>query len=563
METSVTDVLEQISDAFYSLDTEWRFSYVNARAAARWGRQPAALIGRCFWTEFPTALGTRLEEEHRRAARERTPAQFELSSPAFGGWLALSIYPSDRGLSVYFRDVSSRTRAEHELQREEAEATLRRSERLYRALIQQAGEGVWLTDLSGRIHEVNPAACEMMGYSREELLQVPVPSLSPSEYVVRREADLIRLRAGETVTSERPLRCKDGRILQVEGTARLVSSDLVLSFTRDVTERQATQAALRASDERYRAFLAQSSEGIWRCELDEPIPVDLSTDDQIDLIYQRAHLAECNDAFARMYGLSAASDIVGARLSDLLVRTDPSNTAYLRAFIESGYRLENAESHEVDAEGNPKIFLNSLVGFLEEERVVRAWGLQRDVTEQRSAEEEVRRSESRFRTLAQAGEALFGTRDSQQSLNALAHLCVEQIADACFIDVLGDAGEIRRAAWAHRRAELRPVLDEIVGHVPTAPTSPHPVPAALFRGEVTLTPRVDAAWLARIASSENHRRLMEQIGARSLITVPIRAQGVILGAITVTLTFESAPRTFGVADLELIQEIARRAATAL
>ena len=386
MESSVTDVLEHISDAFYALDFEWRFTYVNARAARRWGRPPAEMIGRCFWEAFPQVLGTQAEQEHRRALAEQVPAHYEVSSPVFGGWLEVSIYPAGEGLSVYFRDVSSRTRVEQELRRDEAEEALRRSERMYRALIQQAGEGVWLTDLAGRIHEVNPAACEMLGYSRAELLERPVTELFPVSYVERRQAELQRMREGATITSARQMIRKDGGVLLVEGTARLVSSDLVLSFTRDITEREATQAALRASDERYRAFLAQSSEGIWRCELDEPIPVDLPAEAQVDLMYQRAYLAECNDAFAQMYGLSGTADLVGARLGDLLVRTDPANTEYLLAFIASGYRLENAESHEQDAEGHPKVFLNNLVGFIEEGRIVRAWGLQRDVSEQRRVE---------------------------------------------------------------------------------------------------------------------------------------------------------------------------------
>src|SRR5690349_7502982 len=95
------------------------------------------------------------------------------------------------------------------------------------------------------------------------------------------------------------------------------------------------------SEERYRAFVQNSSEGIWLCELEQPVPTDLPEDTQIDAFYRDAYLAECNDAFARMYGLTRAEEIVGARLSDLLIREDPNNDAYLRAFIRSGYRLEN------------------------------------------------------------------------------------------------------------------------------------------------------------------------------------------------------------------------------
>ena len=159
------------------------------------------------------------------------------------------------------------------------------------------------------------------------------------------------------------------------------------------------ERALRQSEERYRAFIANSSEGIWRFELEEPVPASLPEDEQIELCYRHGYLAECNDAMARMYGFERAEEIVGARLGDLLVRDDPENVEYLRAFIRSGYRLTDAESVEVDREGRRRHFLNNLVGALEGGRMLRAWGTQRDATAMREAQEEMRRSEERYRSL--------------------------------------------------------------------------------------------------------------------------------------------------------------------
>src|SRR6185436_20516373 len=93
-------------------------------------------------------------------------------------------------------------------------------------------------------------------------------------------------------------------------------------------------------------------------------------------------LAECNEAMARMYGFSSPEEIIGLRLGDMLVRENPENLAYLCAFIESGYRLVGAESREVDRDGNAKHFLNNLIGVIENDHIIRAWGTQRDVTEQ-------------------------------------------------------------------------------------------------------------------------------------------------------------------------------------
>ncbi|HEX8290195.1 MAG TPA: PAS domain S-box protein [Pyrinomonadaceae bacterium] len=159
------------------------------------------------------------------------------------------------------------------------------------------------------------------------------------------------------------------------------------------------QRALRESEERYRAFIANSSEGIWRFELEEPVPTDLPVDEQIELFYARGYLAECNDAMARMYGFARAAEVTGARLGDLLIREDPENVEYLRAFVRSGYRLTDAESVEADRDGGRRYFLNNLVGAVEGGRLLRAWGTQRDATVMKEAEEELRRGDERYRSL--------------------------------------------------------------------------------------------------------------------------------------------------------------------
>src|SRR5215212_40819 len=159
-----------------------------------------------------------------------------------------------------------------------------------------------------------------------------------------------------------------------------------------------TQRALRESEERYRAFIANSSEGIWRFELANPVPTDLPEDEQIELCYRHGYLAECNDAMARMYGFERAGEITGARLGDLLIREDPANVEYLRAFIRSGYRLTDAESVETDREGRRRYFLNNLVGVLEGGNLLRAWGTQRDATAAKAAEEKLRRGDERYRS---------------------------------------------------------------------------------------------------------------------------------------------------------------------
>ena len=175
----------------------------------------------------------------------------------------------------------------------------------------------------------------------------------------------------------------DSRPTDLTGRHILPTFELFAGLIAADLDRQQTLRALTANEERYRAFIANSSEGIWRFEVDEPIPVDLPADEQVRLAFERGYLAECNDAMARQYGHTSAKDLAGARLTDLMMADDPKNIALLRAFVESGYKLVDAESHEHDIHGNDRYFLNSFTGLVENGRMVGAWGSQRDITESR------------------------------------------------------------------------------------------------------------------------------------------------------------------------------------
>ncbi len=176
-------------------------------------------------------------------------------------------------------------------------------------------------------------------------------------------------------------------------------------------QREHIETSLRASEDRYRAFISKSTEGIWRFELDEKISVKMPVEEQIETAFQRGHLAECNDAMAQMYGLEKAQDLVGSGLADLFDMSDHANIEYLRSFIESNYNLTDAESHEKDANGNDKYFLNSLVGTIENGYLIRVWGTRRDFTRQKSAEQALRVSEENFRAFMQASSQAIWTTD--------------------------------------------------------------------------------------------------------------------------------------------------------
>ena len=112
-----TDILESISDAFFAIDGERRFTYINGKAEQFWGLSRDELLGKNIWEEFPQAVGSEYYRQIQRAMEEGVTTEFEATFPVLGAWVAGRAYPSREGLSVYFQDVTERKRAEESLRR--------------------------------------------------------------------------------------------------------------------------------------------------------------------------------------------------------------------------------------------------------------------------------------------------------------------------------------------------------------------------------------------------------------------------------------------------------------
>ncbi len=108
----VRTTLESITSAFFSLDGEWRFTYVNDAAERLLARPRTDLLGRNVWAEFPAAVGSTFDREYHRAVSTGQPVTFEEFFAPLDRWFEVHAYPSAEGLSVYFHDVSQRVRAE-------------------------------------------------------------------------------------------------------------------------------------------------------------------------------------------------------------------------------------------------------------------------------------------------------------------------------------------------------------------------------------------------------------------------------------------------------------------
>ncbi len=168
------------------------------------------------------------------------------------------------------------------------------------------------------------------------------------------------------------------------------SQTLIVILIRDLTEIKNSHKKIEESEKRFRQFFNFSLEGIWRYEIKEPVDISLPADEQIKLFFEFGYLSDCNDTFAKMYGFNSKEELIGIPLSATLIPDDQNNINYLRNFILNNYRLSNAESLEKDKYGNIKYFINSLYGIIENDKIIGAWGIQIDVTEEKLTSKQIR-----------------------------------------------------------------------------------------------------------------------------------------------------------------------------
>jgi len=109
------ELLERMTDAFYALDQDFRFTYLNQRALDHFGQTPEALLGQVVWDVYPLTRGSIFQREYERALREQCTVAFEAPSIISSRWVDVRAYPTAQGLAAHFRDITDRKRAEEQL----------------------------------------------------------------------------------------------------------------------------------------------------------------------------------------------------------------------------------------------------------------------------------------------------------------------------------------------------------------------------------------------------------------------------------------------------------------
>src|SRR3989440_2252978 len=111
---TMTNILEKTTDGFFAVDSQWKLTYVNAEAEAMVGRNREELLGGLLWEKFPALVGSVFQTNYEKVMAEETAMEFEAVDFTGKIWYEVHAYPSNGGVSVFFRDISERKKSETE-----------------------------------------------------------------------------------------------------------------------------------------------------------------------------------------------------------------------------------------------------------------------------------------------------------------------------------------------------------------------------------------------------------------------------------------------------------------
>lgn len=299
------------------------------------------------------------------------------------------LYDSENRFTGYIgiqRDITSRKLAEE---------SIRLSEEKFRAVAESIPAQVVIFQGEKFIY-VNPYSEVITGYTVEELLKMNFWDIVHKDYAYTAKKRGIKRQKGEQVPDnyEMKILTKTGEEKWISYSARVIefnNKPAVIGISIDITEKKKQQEEIIESEERYRTFIEQSSEGIFRMEFREPIPLSISGEEQIARINSEAYFAECNNVFSKMYDVNEPGEITGKTPGQLKYKNiDPYSRT--QRFITNGYKFIEEETTETDDSGNVYYFVVNAAGVIEDGCLTRVWGVQRDVTEKRKADEALKRS---------------------------------------------------------------------------------------------------------------------------------------------------------------------------
>jgi PAS domain S-box-containing protein len=248
----INNILESITDLYYQLDREWRFTDINGQTLSRFGKTREELLGKVIWEVFPRAVESELYPLFQRAIAEMKPVECDVASRIVPGtWFEAHAYPTRTGLSVYLRDITERKNFNDAIA-------------FQARLLSAVEQAVIATDLAGTIVYWNSFAEQLYGWTATEAVGANILEMTPAEDTRTQATEVLSvLQAGKSWAGEFSVRRKDGSVFPAMVTDSPIfneSGELtgIVGVSVDITERKLAEAERERLHESERSARAEA-----------------------------------------------------------------------------------------------------------------------------------------------------------------------------------------------------------------------------------------------------------------------------------------------------------------
>jgi len=390
-EENLRQVLSSTADVFYVIDRDYRVTLINEIAAKNlkqvWGNP--VYQGVDVLSVLPEDKKEGIKENYDRALKGEN-IEYDVANTVNGelSWVRVNYMPvsdqSGRIVGVY---VVSKDITEKKL----AEVAVKESEQRYRSLIEQASDFIMITDTNGNFIDANSSFIKTFGYSRSELVQLNINQVIDPEQLKIRPVRFDLLMKGQSILNERKMLTRSGEFLQVEANVKMLPDGRILAIARDIGERKKAEQALMTSEETRKLIMNAALDAIICIDLDGFITVWTPQSEKI-------------------FGWSE-EEATGKRLSDLIIpfqyrKMHEEGLARYREKGEGPVLNRLMEITAINKQGKEFPIELSITPIRRGEFDF-CCAFIRDITLRKQAQEEIRKSEERYRALVEnATEAL-------------------------------------------------------------------------------------------------------------------------------------------------------------
>lgn len=369
--SQLESTLNNISDGFVSLDTNWCYTYVNIKAGEFLGRSPESLIGKHIWTEFPDGVGLPFYKLYYKAVETQQTQYLQEYYQPFDKWFENRIYPSPEGLTIYFTDITEKKEVE-------------KNNQMLLSLIETSDGFIGLASLEAKPIYLNSNGRRLVGLTENDVLPNSIIDFFPNKYhnkILNEHMPSIYKKYkwnGELEFKN----FKTGDLIPIEMSGFLIRDNInnkpiaMGIVATDITERKKNEAQIIESERNLDTIINN---------IGDPLFVK---DEESRLIL-------VNDAFCSIFNLTRAN-IIGKTLAENVPPEERESFLRIdKQVLTDGEENVNEETLTLNGK-DKRIISTKKTRFIDDYGHKFLIGVIRDITDRKNAEKELKESEEKF-----------------------------------------------------------------------------------------------------------------------------------------------------------------------